>query len=137
MSAIESVRVNVTTVSGDEVFTFTGTGTLSRDSRGTHLRYTARSEEGQSVVSAVHLGMGRAMVDSGSSRLLLDPGHPTAAQVAAEGGPLALTVTTHRVHDGLTGNTGTIILHYTLSVGERPLREMQVTLALRPMEQKR
>jgi len=130
-----AVWVNVTTVSGDEAFTFTGIGTLRRDSRGTHLRYTARNGEGETISSAVHLGMGRAMVDAGAYRLLLDPSRPTAARIGVEGGALELTATTHRVREELVGDTGTIFLHYTLAAGERPLQEMQVELVLRPMEQ--
>ena len=135
MNGTESVRVTVTSVTGDETLVFSGSGALSRDSRGTHLRYTARDDAGNGVTSALHLGMGRAMVDNGSYRLLLDPSRPTSARIAAEGGALELTVTTHRVHVDLVGCDGTISLHYTLSAMGRDFQEMQVTLALCPMEQ--
>ena len=137
MSGTESVRVTVTSVTGDDTLIFSGSGALSRDSRGTHLRYTARDDAGNEVTSALHLGMGRAMVDNGAYRLLLDPSRPTSARIAAEGGTLELTVTTHHIHADLIGCEGTISLHYTLSTMGHELQEMQVTLALRPMEQER
>lgn len=129
------VGVTVTSVTGDGTMIFSGSGTLHRDSRGIHLRYMARDGEGTAVTSALHLGVGRAMVDNGTYRLLLDPSHPTSARILAESGTLELNVVTRRIQVDLMGNEGAISLHYTLSAMGRELQEMQVTLALCPMEQ--
>lgn len=136
MNSTDPVRVAVRVISrsGEETLTFSGTGILVRDSRGLHLRYTARDAEGNETTSALHVGAGRALLDSGSSRLLLDPARPTSGQIAAEGGALDLTVAAHSVRVGLTNAAGQIELHYTLYAKEQVLREMQVTLAIRPME---
>lgn len=135
MSAIEeAVRVDVASTDGTQTFSFAGSGTLRRDARGVHLQYAARNEAGDTVVSSLHIGAGRALVDAGAYRLLLDPGHPTQARISAQGGTLALTVTAHLVHADLIGSRGTITLHYTLSNRDRALQEMQVRLALTPME---
>jgi len=131
------VSVAVTSLCGEESLHFTGSGTLRRDSRGTHLDYTARDREGNTVRSSVHLGMGRAVVDTGAYRLLLDPSHPTGARIPVEGGALELTVTAHRVHADLDGSDCAIILHYTLSALGRPLQEMHLTLTLGPIETER
>ena len=52
MSGTESVRVTVTSVTGDDTLVFSGSGALSRDSRGTHLRYTARDDTGNEIPPA-------------------------------------------------------------------------------------
>ncbi len=128
------MAVTITSVSHDNVLSFTGVGTWRRDSRGVHLRCTVRDNEGHELVSSVHLGAGMALVDNGSYRLLLDPARPTAARLGRESGLPELTVTTCLVRDDSGPGGGEIQLRYTLSAMERTLQTMQVTVALRPME---
>lgn len=130
------VTVAVTTDSGDEILHFSGSGTLRRDDRGVHLRYTY-AENGAPVPSEIHLGMGRALVQSPACRLLLDPDHPTQTQITADVGALPLTVETHLVRAGLDGGAGTIQLHYTLLANGRIAQAMRVTLELAEIDKEK
>ena len=130
------VSVEITTVSADDTLHFSGSGTLTRDERGTHLTYSYEND-GVSVSSQIHLGLGRAVIVTPSCRLLLDPDHPTQTQLSAEGITLPLTVETHRVHADLQGGAGTISMHYTLLAQGRPLQSMRVALALAPTDKER
>ena len=130
------VTVAVTTVSGDDTLRFSGTGQLTRDDRGIHLRYSY-GENGAQIPSEVHLGMDRAVVKSPACRLLLDPHHITQTQLTTDGGTLPLTVETHCVHADLNGGAGTVTLHYTLLAQGRPLQTMRVTLSLAPIDKER
>ncbi len=130
------VAVAVTTVSGDDTLRFWGGGTLTRDDRGIHLRYSFE-DGGTQVPSEIHLGMGRAMVQSPACRLLLDPKRPTQTQITTDGSTLLLTVETHQVRADLNDDAGTITLHYTLLAQGRPLQTLRVTLTLAPNDKER
>ena len=130
------VTVAVTTVSGDDTLRFSGTGQLTRDDRGIHLRYSYW-ENGAQIPSEVHLGMDRAVVKSPACRLLLGPSRTTQTQLTTDDGTLPLTVETHCVHADLNGGAGTITLHYTLLAQGRPLQTMRVTLSLAPIDKER
>jgi uncharacterized beta-barrel protein YwiB (DUF1934 family) len=125
--------VAVTTVTGSDTLCFSGRGELTRDGQGTHLRYTTRGEDGATVTSSLHLGLGRAVADSGSYRLLLDPRRTTRAQIPTAGGALTIDVVTHALRAELSESRGTITLHYTLSSGGRQLETLLVTLELHPI----
>ena len=129
----ETVRVRVTTVSGEETLHFSGRGQLLRDGRGLHLRYTARGDSGETVSAAVHMGAKRALLTSDGLRLLLDPARPTAAQIDSGGGVLPLTVTTHRVTHETVSGRDILLLHYTLSTAAQTLRTMRVRVEFEPM----
>ena len=130
------VTVAVTTVSGDDTLRFSGTGQLTRDDRGIHLRYSY-GENGAQIPSEIHLGLDRALIKSPTCRLLLDPSRTTQTQLTTDGGTLPLTVETHRVHADLNGGAGTITLHYTLLAQGRPLQTMRVTLSLALIDKER
>ena len=130
------VTVAVTTVSGDDTLRFSGTGQLTRDDRGIHLRYSYW-ENGAQIPSEVHLGMDRAVVKSPACRLLLDPNRTTQTQLTTDGGTLPLTVETYCVHADLNGGAGTVTLHYTLLAQGRPLQTMRVTLSLATIDKER
>ena len=130
------VTVAVTTVSGDDTLRFSGTGQLTRDDRGIHLRYSYW-ENGAQIPSEVHLGIDRAVVKSPACRLLLDPNRITQTQLTTDGGTLPLTVETHCVHADLNGGAGTVTLHYTLLAQGRPLQTMRVTLSLALIDKER
>ena len=130
------VSVLVTTVTGDDTLTFRGKGRLTRDARGTHLRYTASGESGP-IASELHLGLGRAVVRTPSYRLLLDPDHPTRAQLDSGGGSMLLTVTTHSVRSDLREASGAVSLHYTLVSAGQTVGTFRVTLAVEPLDKER
>ena len=130
------VTVAVTTVSGDDTLRFSGTGQLTRDDRGIHLRYSY-GENGVQMPSEIHLGLDRALVKSPACRILLDPERQTETQIATDSGTLPLTVETHRVHADLNGGAGTVTLHYTLLAQGRPLQTMRVTLSLATIDKER
>ena len=132
----QPVSVLVTTVTGDDTLTFRGSGRLTRDARGAHLCYTA-SGEGGPIASELHLGLGRAVVRTPSYRLLLDPDHPTRAQLDTDGGALPLTVTTHGVRSDLREASGTVSLHYTLVSAGQTVGTFRVTLAVEPLDKER
>ena len=133
----QAVTVAVTTVSADDIFCFSGTGQLRRDERGVHLAYTVKGEDGVSLSSQLHLGLGRAVVESPSCRLLLDPDRITKSQLTTDSGTVPLTVETHRVHADLDGDAGAILLHYTLLAQGRPLQTLRVTLELAAIDKER
>ncbi len=128
-----SVSVMITSAGSDGVLSFSGTGTYRLDSRGVHLHYTARDREGHEVCSILHLGAGKALLDNGSYRLLLDPARPTVSRLL-DGDEGGVTVTTYSIHDGSSRGEGIIALHYALSIRGQVLQDMQVTLAIRPTE---
>jgi uncharacterized beta-barrel protein YwiB (DUF1934 family) len=130
------VAVAITTVSGDDTLRFSGSGTLTRDDRGIHLRYSYE-ENGAQVPSEVHLGMDRALVKSPACRLLLDPARPTETHIITDSEKLPLTVETHLIRADLDGGAGTITLHYTLLAQSRPLQTLRVTLTLAPTDKER
>ena len=129
----ETVRVRVTTVSGEETLRFAGSGQLRRDGRSLHLRYTAQNDSGEIISAAVHWGAGRALLISDGSRLLLDPSRPTAARIDSGGGVLHLTVVTHHAEHTSEFERDTILLHYTLSAAGQILRELRVRLEFEPI----
>ena len=130
------VAVVVTTVSGDDTLRFSGTGQLTRDDRGLHLRY-CYGENGAQIPSEIHLGLDRALVKSPACRLLLDPARPTETHITTDSEKLPLTVETHLIRADLDGGAGTIILHYTLLAQSRPLQTLRVTLTLAPTDKER
>lgn len=128
-----NVRVRVTTVSGDETLHFAGSGTLTRDGRGMHLRYTARSDDGDLVSAAIHLGAGRALLIRDDVRLLLDPVRLTDAQIKAGGAVLPMRVRTHCISHEEKDGSETIRLHYTLSAAGQTLQELRLLVEWEPM----
>ena len=128
------VSVLVVTVSGGGTLTFRGSGVLTRDERGVHLRYDAACGD-ERTSAELHLGAGRALLKSEAAHLLLDPRRPTSARL--EGVAAPLTVTTHAVRPELEGCAGTVFLHYTVASAGRAADTFRVTLTVEPLDKER
>ena len=119
------VAVTVTTRTEEETLRFTGSGTLQQEGSSLHLHYTE-----EPLVSAVHLRAGRALVESQSLRLLLDPKRRTRALLKTAEGAAPLEAQTHRAAWRWDGHSGAVELHYTICSGGRALDTLRLTLEL-------
>ena len=86
------------------------------------------------VIASELTARGFEVVKSPACRLLLDPGRTTQTQIAAGDAALPLTVETHLVRADLTGDAGTIQLHYTLLAHGSIAQTLRVTLELAAIE---
>ncbi|MBQ3532826.1 MAG: DUF1934 domain-containing protein [Oscillospiraceae bacterium] len=131
-------HVNVTVVSrsryvgGEDVLVFAGAGLLRREENNWHLRYSAKSDSGESMGSDILLHDEGATVRNitGGYTLQLTPKTVTQSRIPTQLGNIGVEVTTHRLDWKLDAAPGQINMDYTLMALGQTLSEVQLTIHL-------
>lgn len=131
-------HVKVTVVSrsryhgGEDVLVFAGAGLLRKEEDNWHLRYTAKSNDGETVGSDILLSAGGAAVRNITAgyTLKLTTEATTESRIPTPLGPVGVDVATRRLDWQLETAPGRIDMDYRLMALNETLSDVQLTIHL-------
>ena len=131
-------HVKVTVVSrsryhgGEDVLVFAGAGLLRKEEDNWHLRYTAKSDAGETMGSDILLSAGGAAVRNITAgyTLKLTTEETTESRIPTPLGSLGVNVATRRLGWQLETAPGRIDMDYTLMALNETLSDVQLTIHL-------